>query len=109
MRLRVLVCDDVKIDIIIRLPSIKAFDLLPHSTHTTLSGLPCCEICGDEEADKMVQLGDGVILTYGHDGHQHIETARATSEEMRIHAELNNEGAMKKQGPTRNTLSTATT
>ena len=28
MRLRVLVCDDVKIDIIIGLPSIKTFDLL---------------------------------------------------------------------------------
>ncbi len=50
MRLRVLVCDDVKIDIIIGLPSIKAFDLLPVLTQH-LSGIPCCEICGDEEAD----------------------------------------------------------
>ena len=97
MRLRVLVCDDVKIDIIIGLPSIKAFDLLPVLTQH-ISGLPCCEICGDEEADKTVELGDGVSMTYGHDGHKNIETARATSEERRIHAELNKNGGHEKRG-----------
>ena len=49
MRLGVLVCDDVKIDIIIGLPSIKAFNLLPALTQH-IEGVPCCEICRDEEA-----------------------------------------------------------
>ena len=61
MRLRVLVCDDVKIDIIIGLPSVKAFNLLPVLTQH-ISGVPCCEICGDEEAAQTVNLGDGVSI-----------------------------------------------
>jgi hypothetical protein len=97
MRLRVLVCDDVKIDIIIGLPSIKAFNLLPVLTQH-ISGLPCCEICGEMEADKTVELGEGVSMTYGHDVYKHIETARATSEERRIHAELNKNGGHERTG-----------
>ena len=102
MRLRVLVCDDVKIDIIIGLPSIKTFDLLPVLTQH-ISGLPCCEICGDEEADKTVELGDGVIMTYGQDGHEHIETSRATSE-RRLHAQRSNYGGHEKARGERATL-----
>ena len=97
MRLRVLVCDDVKIDIIIGLPSIKAFALLPVLTQH-LSGFPCCEICGDEETANTVELGDGVIMTHDKDGHKRIETARATSEERRIHAERSNNGGHEKAG-----------
>ena len=54
MRLRVLVCEDVKNDIIIDLPSMKAYNLLPVLTQH-ISGLQCCEICGDEEATRTVE------------------------------------------------------
>jgi len=64
MRLGVLVCDDVKIDIIIGLPSIKAFNLLPALTQH-IEGVPCCEICRDEEASRTVERNDGVSMTYG--------------------------------------------
>jgi len=97
MRLRVSVCDDVKKDIIIGLPSIKAYNLLPVLTQHT-AGVPCCEICGDEEASRTVELGDGVSMTYGSDGHTYIVTARATSEERKIYAERNKEGDREKQG-----------
>jgi hypothetical protein len=58
MRLRVLVCEDIKIDIIIGLPSIKAYNLLPVLTQH-IAGVPCCEICGDEEASRTLDKHDG--------------------------------------------------
>ena len=90
MRLRVLLCDDVKVEIIIPLPSIKAYNFLLVLTQH-IAGLPCCEICGDEEATRKVELKDGVTMTYFSDGHKHIVTARARSEERRIYAERNQE------------------
>ena len=72
MRLRVLVCEDIKIDIIIGLTSIKAFNLLPVLTQH-IAGVPCCEICGDEEASRTVERNDGVSMTYGSDGHTHSD------------------------------------
>ena len=42
--LRAIVCRDVTIDLIIGLPSIKYFDLLPILT-SHLSTTPCCEVC----------------------------------------------------------------
>ena len=99
MRLRVLFCDDIKIGIIIGLPSIKAFNLLPVLTQH-IAGVPCCEICEDEETSCTVELGDDVSMTYGSDGHTHIVTARATSEERRIYAEREKEGGCEKAGET---------
>jgi hypothetical protein len=74
MRLRVLICDDVKIDIIIGLPSIKSFNLLPVLTQH-IAGVSCCEICGDEEALRTVERNNGVSMTYGSDGHTHLTIA----------------------------------
>ena len=108
MRLRVLVFDDVKISIFIGLSCIKAHNLLPVLIQH-IAGVPYCEICGDEEATRTVELGDGVSMTYGSDGHKHIVTTRATSEERRIYAEKNQEGGMKKQGHKRNSRGTAAT
>jgi len=95
MRLRVLVCDDIKIDIIIGLPSIKDFNLLAVLTQH-IAGVPCCEICGDEEASRTVEKHDGVSIRPGSDGHTHIDTARATSEERKLYAERNKEWGREK-------------
>jgi len=90
MRLRVLVCDDIKIDIIIGLPSIKAYNLLPVLTQH-IAGVPCCEICGDEETSRTLDKHDGAKIRPGGDVNTHTDTARATSEERRLHAEQINE------------------
>jgi len=44
------------------------------------------------------ELGDGVSMTYGSDGHTHIVTARATSEERKIYAERNKAVGREKVG-----------
>jgi hypothetical protein len=48
MCLRVLVCKDVTTDLIIGLPSIKHFDLLP-ILNDHITTIPCCEICSNVE------------------------------------------------------------
>ena len=45
-----------------------------------------------------MERNDGVSMTYGSDGHTHIVTAGATSEERKLYAERNNEGGREKTG-----------
>jgi len=74
MRLIVLVCDHVKTDIIIGLPSIRAYNLLPVLTE-----------CGDEGAEQAAELQDVARMTDSSSGIRYIETARATNEEKRTY------------------------
>jgi len=107
MRSRVLVCEDIKNDIIIGLPSMKSYILLPMLTHH-ISGLQCYKICGDEEVAQAVKLGDSVSMT-DRNRHKNIETARATSEKMRIYADRFQNGCREKAGNKRHTRGTAVT
>jgi len=98
MRLRVLVCEDIRMTkLIIGLPSIKAYNLLSVLTQH-IAGLQCCKICGEEEAAQAVELGDGVSLTNRRNGHKQIETARAMAEERTIYAKRNQERGREKVG-----------
>ena len=57
MCLRVLVCKDVTTDLIIGLPSIKHFNLLP-ILNDHISTIPCCEICSNNEAGSQSRPRD---------------------------------------------------
>ena len=97
MHLRILVCDDVKTEIIIGLAFIKAY------SHNTFPDYNAAEYARTKIATRTVELGDGVSMTYSSNGHKHIVIAPVTSEERRIYAER------EKQGYKRNTRGTAVT
>ena len=89
IRLRVLVCDDVEIDIIIG-SFFQSLQLVTntHTTHFRITLLQNMRGRGG----VTVQLGDGVSMTYGSDGQTHSDRA---GEERRIYAEKNMEVGVK--------------
>jgi hypothetical protein len=73
--IRAIICKDITSDLIIGLPSIKFYNLLP-ILQNHLSTLTCCEICSTKETDELLQ---GATIHYGSQDKDDMDGVRNNS------------------------------